>query len=64
MLKWEDRFFLFALASASVAFVLFVVDLGETPLIFENWRAEAFFFAPFLISQGCTLLHGLRRGSR
>lgn len=48
MTKWEDRYFLLALASASLGFVLFVVDLGNTPLVFENIRAEVFLMSPLL----------------
>ncbi|WP_114228586.1 MULTISPECIES: hypothetical protein [Sphingomonas] len=48
----EDRLFLLALASGSISFVLFVVDLGETPLVFENIRPEALFAMPLILWLG------------
>jgi hypothetical protein len=49
MSLFDQRVGLFAILSASVGAFFFIVDFGETPLVFENGRLEVAFFAPLIL---------------
>ena len=46
-----------ATMSAVISVFLFVVDVGETPLVFENERAELLFIMPLLLWAAGRRLH-------
>lgn len=56
MLALENRLTPFAFTGLAITFVLVVVDLGRTPLLFENLRAEVGFSVPFLLWLLCRWL--------
>jgi hypothetical protein len=47
----------FATACAVIGAYLFVVDLGETPWVFENWKPEVAFVTPLAAWSVCRRLY-------
>jgi hypothetical protein len=61
MRSLDHRFGLFATLCATIGGFLAIVDLGETPWVFENVRLELIFFTPLALWQLC---RGLYSGGR
>ena len=62
---WDYRFGVLATVCAVIGGYLFLVDIGETPLVFENAKAELVFLAPLLVwLLGRSLYLWPRRGPR
>jgi hypothetical protein len=49
MASFASRFGMFASVCAVIGAYLLLVDLGETPWVFENIRPEVAFFTPLAI---------------